>query len=206
MKDNPTARERYLELTALLIDRELAKFRRGEQAALVSFTNVANLARNASEELMAPGPAARAAPMPARVSSRIGATLSSANDDETRAIVGSRDSDVDRFLGLRIKQLRLRAGMTQQQLARQLSVSNEKVHKYEKGLSRFSAERLLAIVRLLHVTVADLFDGYHGGAPLGLREDPKTSRMLLNITASFIRLEPKHQDAVVRLAQAMADG
>ena len=49
-----TSREHYLELTALLIDREVAKFRRGEQAALVSFSHVAKLARAASAELMAP--------------------------------------------------------------------------------------------------------------------------------------------------------
>jgi hypothetical protein len=45
----------YLELTARLIEREIAKFTSGEQAAHQSFTNVAKLARNASEELAAPG-------------------------------------------------------------------------------------------------------------------------------------------------------
>jgi hypothetical protein len=45
----------YLELTTLLIDREIAKFNRGEQTALVSFTNIARLARNASEELTGSG-------------------------------------------------------------------------------------------------------------------------------------------------------
>jgi hypothetical protein len=57
MNGSKTAQERYLELTALLIDREIAKFRRGEQAALVSFSNVARLAGNASNELSAPGTA-----------------------------------------------------------------------------------------------------------------------------------------------------
>jgi hypothetical protein len=47
------ARRAYLELTALLIEREIARFRRGEQTALVSFSNVAVLAGNAREELMA---------------------------------------------------------------------------------------------------------------------------------------------------------
>jgi hypothetical protein len=45
----------YLELTTLLIDREIAKFNRGEQVALVSLTNIAKLARNASEELTGSG-------------------------------------------------------------------------------------------------------------------------------------------------------
>jgi hypothetical protein len=55
MNGNMTARRLYLELTAHFIDREITKFRRGEQAARVSFDNVAKLAGNASEELMAPG-------------------------------------------------------------------------------------------------------------------------------------------------------
>ena len=45
----------YLELTGLLIDREIAKFERGEQTARVSFTNIAKLARNASQELTRSG-------------------------------------------------------------------------------------------------------------------------------------------------------
>jgi hypothetical protein len=52
----------YLELTARLIEREIAKFTSGEQAAHQSFTNVAKLARNASEELAAPGARVRACP------------------------------------------------------------------------------------------------------------------------------------------------
>jgi hypothetical protein len=59
MKANTIAKERYLELTVLLIDREIVKFRRGEQAALVSFANVAKLATNACNELVTPGTSAR---------------------------------------------------------------------------------------------------------------------------------------------------
>ena len=55
MKDDTASRRLYLELTAHMVDREIAKFRRGEQAALVSLANVAKLARAACEELMAPG-------------------------------------------------------------------------------------------------------------------------------------------------------
>jgi hypothetical protein len=54
MNDDTTARTRYLELTALLIEREIARFRRGEQTARVSFSNVAVLAGNARKELITP--------------------------------------------------------------------------------------------------------------------------------------------------------
>jgi hypothetical protein len=53
MKDDTAISRLYIDLTAHLIAREIAKFRRGEQAALVSFANVAKLARNARRELAA---------------------------------------------------------------------------------------------------------------------------------------------------------
>ena len=55
MTSTMAARMLYLELTALLIGREIAKFERGEQVALVSFTNIAKLAGNASQELTRSG-------------------------------------------------------------------------------------------------------------------------------------------------------
>jgi hypothetical protein len=53
MEGNTASKRLYVELMAHLIDREIAKFRRGERAALVSFSNVAQLARNATDELTA---------------------------------------------------------------------------------------------------------------------------------------------------------
>jgi transcriptional regulator with XRE-family HTH domain len=116
-----------------------------------------------------------------------------------------RSSEFDRLLGHRIMELRLLAGMTQQQVARQLGVSSQQVHKFEKGTDRVSAGQLLVIARSFDVAVADLFDGYDDGTPLDSLGDPKSSRMLLNVTRSFLELEPKYQDALVRLARAMAE-
>jgi transcriptional regulator with XRE-family HTH domain len=118
---------------------------------------------------------------------------------------GPRSSDMDRFLGHRIRQLRLVAGLTQQQVATQLCVTSQQVHKYEKGISRFSAGRLLAIARVFDVAVGDLFDGYGSGAPLGPTLDPKTTRMLLNLMDSFLELRPKDQEALMRLTRALAE-
>jgi hypothetical protein len=64
MKDDPAIRRLYVELTAHLIDHEIAKFRRGEQAALVSFANVAKLARNVGTELAALGVRAQEPDLP----------------------------------------------------------------------------------------------------------------------------------------------
>jgi transcriptional regulator with XRE-family HTH domain len=119
-------------------------------------------------------------------------------------MAGPRSSDIDRFLGYKIKQLRLLSCMTQQQVAKQLGVSTQQVHKYEKGTSRFSAGRLLAIAQLFDVAVGDLFNGYERGAPLDPRLDLKTSRMLGDVVHSFLELAPKHQEALMRLVRALA--
>ena len=82
MNGNMTARRLYLELTAHFIDREITKFRRGEQAARVSFSNVAKLARNASDELMALGAReAWVAPMPALAPIGVAQRLKPADDE-----------------------------------------------------------------------------------------------------------------------------
>jgi hypothetical protein len=54
MKCDTTSKRLYLELTILLIEHEIAKFRQGEEAALASFAKMAKLARNATRELTAP--------------------------------------------------------------------------------------------------------------------------------------------------------
>jgi transcriptional regulator with XRE-family HTH domain len=117
---------------------------------------------------------------------------------------GPRSSYIDRFLGYRLKQLRLLACMSQQQVAKQLGVTSQQVHKYERGVNRFSANRLLSIAQLFDVEVGDLFIGYDRGTPVDPPLDPKTSRMLVNLAHSFLELEPKHQEALVRLARALA--
>jgi transcriptional regulator with XRE-family HTH domain len=90
--------------------------------------------------------------------------------------------------------------MTQKQMAQQLGVSTQQMHKYEKGTDQVSAGQLLVIARSVDVAVANLFDGEVSALldPLG---DPNSSRMLLNLTRSFLELEPKYQDALVRLAR-----
>jgi transcriptional regulator with XRE-family HTH domain len=115
-----------------------------------------------------------------------------------------RNSEIDRFLGHRLKQLRLLAGMTQQQLARQLGVSTQQMQKYESGINQMAVGQLLAVARAFDVAVGDVFDGYDSGTPLDPPLEPNTSRMLLNVMQSFLQVGPKRQDALIRLVRAMA--
>jgi transcriptional regulator with XRE-family HTH domain len=115
-----------------------------------------------------------------------------------------RCSDVDRFLGHRIKQLRLLAGTTQRHLAAQLGVSPQQVCKLETGNGRVSANQLLVIARFFEVPVADLFEGYDRNAPRDPLGDAETSQMLRDLAHAFLKLEPNHQEALARLTRALA--
>jgi hypothetical protein len=76
MNGNTTARRAYLELSALFIEREIAKFRRGEQAALVSLPMWPNLPGTPAKSSRGLARArAWNAPMPALAPICIGAAL-----------------------------------------------------------------------------------------------------------------------------------
>jgi transcriptional regulator with XRE-family HTH domain len=116
----------------------------------------------------------------------------------------TRISDIDRFVGYRVKELRLLAGMTQRHLAAQLGVSPVQVYKIETGNGRVAAAGLLLIARFFEVPVAELFEGYHRLVPRDPLSDPETVQMLRDLMRAFLELEPKHQEALARLARALA--
>ena len=70
-------------------------------------------------------------------------------------------SDLARIIDLRvarrIREQRLRAGMTQQDLARTIGVAFQQTHKYERGISRVSAGRLYHIATALQTPIEYFF-------------------------------------------------
>jgi transcriptional regulator with XRE-family HTH domain len=69
---------------------------------------------------------------------------------------------VDLFVGKRLRQRRRLLGLTQQQLAGEVSIRFQQIQKYESGANRISASRLWAISKALEVPVAYFFDGLNG--------------------------------------------
>ena len=64
----------------------------------------------------------------------------------------------DRQVGQRVRMYRIKAGMSQHVLGKQLGVTFQQIQKYEKGLNRIGASRLQQISELLGVGVASLFE------------------------------------------------
>lgn len=65
---------------------------------------------------------------------------------------------IDKALGKRIMQLRIERGYTRTAFAPKIGVAHQQLEKYEKGMNRISAGRLLAIAKTLNVTAGSLID------------------------------------------------
>jgi transcriptional regulator with XRE-family HTH domain len=64
---------------------------------------------------------------------------------------------IDRRVARRIRERRMRIGMTQQKLAKIIGVAFQQAHKYEHGLSRVSAGRLFHIATALEAPISYFF-------------------------------------------------
>jgi transcriptional regulator with XRE-family HTH domain len=66
-------------------------------------------------------------------------------------------SEIDEYIGARIREYRLSLCLTQEQLASALNVSFQQVQNYEKGTNGISAVRLFYICKILNVSLTSMF-------------------------------------------------
>ena len=118
--------------------------------------------------------------------------------------VRRRADDVDRWVGMRVRERRLTLGLSQLQLAQLLGVTYQQAHKYEKGVNRIAAGQLYMIARTLGVDVSYFFEGVVDNE--GLRP-PAPQRMLLELARNFQALpNTKQQSVLCELARIMLEG
>jgi transcriptional regulator with XRE-family HTH domain len=85
-------------------------------------------------------------------------------------------SEIDLFLGIRLRQARLVKGLSQEQLGELLGVTFQQVQKYEKGTNRISVGRLQRMIEVLGVSLDDLVNVE---PPTGTSApEPETSQLL----------------------------
>jgi transcriptional regulator with XRE-family HTH domain len=109
----------------------------------------------------------------------------------------------DRYVGARIRERRIMAGLSQQQLGKLLGITYQQAHKYERGVNRISAGRLFAVAQALNVPVAWFFEGL---SMMGeVQPVPPHQRMCLELVRNFALIEdPQQQEALSRMARALA--
>lgn len=125
-------------------------------------------------------------------------SVSSAGEPRVRH---SRAQDVDRYVGKRMRERRIRLGMTQQQLAELIGVTYQQAHKYEKGINRIASGRLYTIGQALGVEVGYFFEGFKGGSTF---QTTTQQRMQLEMARNFVGVtKPKHRRALLALCRAL---
>jgi transcriptional regulator with XRE-family HTH domain len=103
-----------------------------------------------------------------------------------------------------VRDRRVALGLTQQQLAELVGVTCQQASKYEKGVNRISAGRLLAVARALGVDVAHFYEGLGGASAVG--QEPR-SRKMLELARDFAAITgPRRREALSNLARVLAGG
>ena len=114
---------------------------------------------------------------------------------------------VDIAIGGRIRTRREELRITQAQLAAGAGVTFQQIQKYERGVNRVSASKLVQIAALLDTTVAWLVGEEDSDKSAGQGHwDILGETGAVDLLKSFSELKsPRARAALVRLAKAMAE-
>ena len=124
------------------------------------------------------------------------------------------ENTVDRRLGQRLRARRLEAGFSQEKLADLLGLTFQQVQKYEKGVNRIAASRLVDIANALDVPVSFFFDGLSAASPGGVAEEGNEGLVFdtlatpdgLHLMTLFASIRnPRIRRRVVELVRALAE-
>jgi transcriptional regulator with XRE-family HTH domain len=116
-----------------------------------------------------------------------------------------RATPVDRHVGARLRERRITHGLSMQQLADQLGVTYQQLHKYERGINHLAAGRLFEVARVLSVPISYFFEGAADSGDATRRPPGPRERLTLELARSFQGIaDPRVQEAVSNLARSRA--
>ena len=110
-------------------------------------------------------------------------------------------TSVDSFVAARVREFRVKLGLSQHQLAEIVGVTYQQAQKYERGINRISAGQLYEIARALNTPITHFYEG--------LGEEPRLpaprERLFLSVARCFIEIQNEaHRVALSELVRALA--
>ena len=131
-------------------------------------------------------------------------------------------SPVDVHVGARVRRRRTLLGMTQTNLSDAIGVSYQQMQKYERGMNRIAASRLLDLSRLLEVPIQHFFDDMPAAVaasspankkrgrakkPPSYEPDPMAKRETLELVRAYYKItDPEIRRRLRELAKAIGAG
>jgi transcriptional regulator with XRE-family HTH domain len=131
-------------------------------------------------------------------------------------MAGKKPNPVDQHVGSRVRLRRMLLGMSQERLGQSIGITFQQVQKYEKGVNRIGASRLLRISEILDVPVQFFFEEaphVDGRRAPGMAEaDSETfileflnSREGIELNRAFVKIaDPKVRRSVVNLVRSLS--
>lgn len=117
-------------------------------------------------------------------------------------------SEIDTYVGQRMRRLRESLGLSQGRLGRQLGLTFSQVQKYEKGANRIGAGRLYILAGLLDVPIQYFFEDLGGERPekLAARRAPAASGTeLRELEEAFLSIpDDSTRRSLVALVRSLA--
>lgn len=117
-----------------------------------------------------------------------------------------RRNKVDVYVGERLRQYRMLAGLSQEELGRRVGLTFQQIQKYEKGANRVGAGRLYEFSKVLEVPLTYFYDGYEEWAAgrvvhvPGLSEPPPP-----NISGVIKERDPMYSRESLEMMRAFND-
>ena len=122
-------------------------------------------------------------------------------------------TDVDIYVGKRLRRRRRLLGLTQQDLAAQVGVRFQQIQKYECGANRITASRLFSLATALNVNINYFFEGLAADgkqAPANdqaggdrLSGDILSQKETLELVRAYYRLSERPRRRLLELAKAL---
>jgi len=113
--------------------------------------------------------------------------------------------EIDRVIGLRVRQARLDIDMSQQKLGDALGLSFQQVQKYEKGMNRIATSTLVTIATALQRPISYFVDEpkYKKNTKGEEAAEFAASRVGVDLIAAAMELRPVMQKRLVDMVKAM---
>lgn len=148
--------------------------------------------------------------------------------EQKRKTKGTADN-IDKHVGLRIRNRRTLMGLSQEKLADSVGVTFQQVQKYERGANRVSASRLFSFSKILGVSIDYFYKGLgsndESDIPLygmsdgkqdafegilekarAIPEDLLTHKETLELVRTFYSItDPKKRKEILRFIKSMVD-
>ena len=130
--------------------------------------------------------------------------------DVLRKSASRETTEIDRFVGERIRLYRSMIGMSQQKLAENLGVTFQQLQKYERGENRIGSGRLMTVATVLGIPITFLLDeeGFsqrHGSEHSMAGGALDTARDAYAIGRAFSQIiDPEIRRTITTLVQSLA--